>query len=355
MLPRLFDALDRAGSGPPRRYITVNEPNMFALATYLAGRFPHRAFGPRAARRCLENQLLAHLAAAKVLRELYAARGLLAPAVSFNNNFSALYRLDALYVDLLLAPAAGVARGSLDEYLHERERAFTRAMLASEGELGGGRMILRWGVRALEGLLRSGTAPEKLSRLLDASYALDAPALDYLSFDYYDPFPWNIIGSSTPGNDRGLGPVVDEWDWKPHPRGLSAALALYSQAAPGAPIWLAENGMAVRAVGALAYRRPDGARRDTFIQAHLYELFRALADGVPVQGYLHWSLWDNYEWGSYQPRFGLIGLDGAGRKLERGLRDAAGVPALAALGAISRAVQSGDRAALARSLTQQLD
>ena len=35
----------------------------------------------------------------------------------------------------------------------------------------------------------------------------------------------------------------------------------------------------------------------------------AIDDGVPVAGYWHWSLVDNYEWGSYEPRFGLYGVD----------------------------------------------
>ena len=37
---------------------------------------------------------------------------------------------------------------------------------------------------------------------------------------------------------------------------------------------------------------------------------RALADGIPVAGYLHWSLLDNYEWADgYTALFGLIGVD----------------------------------------------
>lgn len=28
-------------------------------------------------------------------------------------------------------------------------------------------------------------------------------------------------------------------------------------------------------------------------------------DGIDVRGYLHWSLLDNYEWGSFTPTFGL--------------------------------------------------
>lgn len=34
-----------------------------------------------------------------------------------------------------------------------------------------------------------------------------------------------------------------------------------------------------------------------------------MADGIDVRGYLHWSLLDNYEWGSFRPTFGLIGWD----------------------------------------------
>ncbi len=47
-----------------------------------------------------------------------------------------------------------------------------------------------------------------------------------------------------------------------------------------------------------------------FIVLHLYHIQRALADGVDVRSYLHWSLLDNYEWAEgYKMRFGLIHVD----------------------------------------------
>jgi len=30
---------------------------------------------------------------------------------------------------------------------------------------------------------------------------------------------------------------------------------------------------------------------------------------VPLLGYLHWSITDNYEWGTFTPRFGLFTID----------------------------------------------
>lgn len=37
----------------------------------------------------------------------------------------------------------------------------------------------------------------------------------------------------------------------------------------------------------------------------------AMDDDIAVGGYLHWSLLDNYEWGSCTPAFGLIAVDRA--------------------------------------------
>ena len=34
-------------------------------------------------------------------------------------------------------------------------------------------------------------------------------------------------------------------------------------------------------------------------------------DGADVRGYFHWSLLDNWEWGHWEPAFGLIAVDRA--------------------------------------------
>jgi beta-glucosidase len=65
------------------------------------------------------------------------------------------------------------------------------------------------------------------------------------------------------------------------------------------PVIVTENGIATS----------DDTRRIDYTQASLAALHEAIAEGVDLRGYLHWSALDNYEWGSYTPTFGLIAVD----------------------------------------------
>jgi beta-glucosidase len=75
------------------------------------------------------------------------------------------------------------------------------------------------------------------------------------------------------------------------------------------PIFVTENGMSNVDYVGLDGQVHDPQRID-FIQRHLIELEKAIEDGVPVLGYLHWSLLDNFEWDhGYRERFGLVHVD----------------------------------------------
>jgi beta-glucosidase len=51
-------------------------------------------------------------------------------------------------------------------------------------------------------------------------------------------------------------------------------------------------------------------QRVRFLNEYLKSYLRASQDGVPLRGYLHWSLLDNFEWGAgLEQRFGLIYVD----------------------------------------------
>ncbi|WP_025157735.1 glycoside hydrolase family 1 protein [Leifsonia aquatica] len=67
----------------------------------------------------------------------------------------------------------------------------------------------------------------------------------------------------------------------------------------GLPVLVTENGIAT----------VDDERRIAYTTEALRGLAAAIDDGIDVRGYLHWSLLDNYEWGHWEPTFGLIAVD----------------------------------------------
>ena len=74
-------------------------------------------------------------------------------------------------------------------------------------------------------------------------------------------------------------------------------------------IYVTENGCGYNDEPVVNGEVNDLHRRD-FVRAHLRELSRAIADGVPVRGYFLWSFLDNFEWeDGYQRRFGIVHVD----------------------------------------------
>lgn len=77
----------------------------------------------------------------------------------------------------------------------------------------------------------------------------------------------------------------------------------------GKPIVITENGISCRDFIHLDGQVPDDDRID-FIRTHVDALGRAAESNVPIQGYFHWSLLDNFEWNhGYRERFGLVHVD----------------------------------------------
>ena len=85
-----------------------------------------------------------------------------------------------------------------------------------------------------------------------------------------------------------------------YPKGLSAELTRYSKY--GLPILITENGVATS----------DDSIRCDFLRRHLRVVAESIATGVPVIGYLHWSLFDNFEWDhGTGPKYGLAAVEGS--------------------------------------------
>jgi beta-glucosidase len=74
-------------------------------------------------------------------------------------------------------------------------------------------------------------------------------------------------------------------------------------------IYITENGCSATDVPAADGRVYD-TDRIMFLRSYLTQLQRATSDGVPVRGYFHWSLMDNFEWvDGFGTRFGLLYVD----------------------------------------------
>ena len=71
-------------------------------------------------------------------------------------------------------------------------------------------------------------------------------------------------------------------------------------------VMITENGIANPDWMMLDGKVHDQQRID-FIDRYLSQMKRAVDEGIPVIGYQHWAIMDNFEWTSgYEPRFGLI-------------------------------------------------
>ncbi|WP_454199215.1 family 1 glycosylhydrolase [Nocardia sp. Marseille-Q1738] len=125
--------------------------------------------------------------------------------------------------------------------------------------------------------------------------------LDFIGVDYYfAPLP--ETGESAQGGAAGEVPM---WELPVHPEGIYYALRHYARQFPDRPLYVVENGLPTEN----GQVRPDGYTRADHLRDTVYWLQRAKADGMNVIGYNYWSLTDNYEWGSYAPRFGLYTVD----------------------------------------------
>jgi len=132
-------------------------------------------------------------------------------------------------------------------------------------------------------------------------------ARDYHGINYYtremvrfDPtVPAELFGRrftrrgailNDPGKENFFGEI--------YPAGLYRVLkAVYRRTRGNKPLYVTENG----------FSDTVDDRRPRAILEHLAMVHRAIDEGIPVRGYLHWSLVDNFEWNEgWGVRFGLI-------------------------------------------------
>jgi beta-glucosidase len=133
------------------------------------------------------------------------------------------------------------------------------------------------------------------------------------------PFPKGFVWAAQGPMPLPADSLVNQEGLEIHPPSL-ANCARYVHHATGVPIFVTEHGVMTQ----------DDALRARVMPLALAELQQAILEGVPVIGYLHWSLIDNFEWvHGYGPRYGLATVDR--QTFDRQLKPSADV-----LGAIAR-------------------
>lgn len=95
------------------------------------------------------------------------------------------------------------------------------------------------------------------------------------------------------------GAELTQMNYEFYPQALENVIRKVAEEFKGELI-VTENGLAT----------DDDSRRVAFIEAALTGVKNCIADGIPVAGYMYWSLLDNFEWQKgYAMTFGLIEVD----------------------------------------------
>ena len=142
---------------------------------------------------------------------------------------------------------------------------------------------------------------------------------DFVGVQNYERIPYDADGAVAPPE----GAEVNQMGSVIEPLSLGGSVA-YAYQQAGVPVLVTEHGMSTG----------DDAQRAAFIEPSLAGLLDVMDDGVPVLGYLHWTLMDNFEWVfGYGHQLGLHAVDR--ETFERTAKPSAGVyAAIAKAGAV---------------------
>lgn len=131
--------------------------------------------------------------------------------------------------------------------------------------------------------------------------------IDFLGINYYTGhiarykeneglLDWEFVEMNYDRTDIG---------WPIFPEGFYKVLMRIKENYGDVPIYITENGSCYNDEPENGIVQDDG--RISYLEQHLTALSRAIKSGVPVKGYITWSLLDNFEWAEgYTMRFGIV-------------------------------------------------
>jgi beta-glucosidase len=271
---RYVDAVADAFVPEVAQWCTLNEPMVYVYSGYIEGTYPplERRAGVEEAAPVIQALLQAHLAAYQALHRVAADRhaqvnvGITENTLSFEplRDWAPLDRLTARSID----------------------QAWNWDFLDA---IESGRMKLE-------------------TTGIDVPIAGLKGAEDYVGINYYSRtyIKSDLLHPGAPQvlmhDPRATDEPFNDLGWASYPHGFYLILTQAKQRY-GKPIYVLENGTA------------DGSDNDVarqkFLVQHVRELWLARErGGVDVRSYIHWSLFDNFEWAEgFDARFGLFAVD----------------------------------------------
>ena len=276
-------------------WMTVNEPLSFLMAGYIGG--IHAPFER------LENPEDFRTVPAELTKNMLLAHG---------------RAVETIRAHALLPPHVGVAlNGDCYSPWEETEEDIREAREKTFGQERGFTGIRWWADPMI-----LGTAPAALAESISPEeMAVICQPLDFLGYNCYNGAnynePWEP-GTRNPHVYPGQPRTAMDWPMTPE---ILYWAARFFHERYGLPVLITENGMAN-----LDFVMSDGRVHDPqrieFLKGYLKGVKRAVEEGIPVIGYLYWSILDNFEWAEgYDKRFGLVYVDY--RTQERTLKDSA--------------------------------
>jgi beta-glucosidase len=132
-----------------------------------------------------------------------------------------------------------------------------------------------------------------------------ATPMDFLGINYYTR---GVVSASGAWSAQTSGKPLTDMGWEIVPEGLTELLVRMHRDWTLPPLYVKENGAAFQ--DTLVDGQVHDSNRAEYIAAHIAAVGDAMAQGVPMAGYMVWSLMDNFEWASgYAKRFGIVHVD----------------------------------------------
>lgn len=236
-------------------YITINEPNVFAVNGYLFGIWPTGETSIGKTLKVMNTMIECHLQSYECIHRVRKEMGLTDTKVGFANHlrvFTPWHKKNPLH--RICAKAM--------EYLFQT--GLSRAM-------------------------STGTRPPFFHGLKKH------PMGQYCDFHGINYYTRSGVALGT--QDTMPNVPINDLGWDIHPEGLTACARTMHEMLPDLPIYITENGTC--------------DNTDRFRCRYLYEHLKAISESkLPITRYYHWCFTDNFEWVEGESaRFGLVHVD----------------------------------------------